>query len=104
MYYNNISSGVKLNLINLSNARYAYVKFLYVDRKNIYTIGEETGDTINYIVPQTFTFQVSSYLAKKYFYAAEGILQISGNAILRNIDRVNWVSSYSDSNNKFDLM
>ena len=66
-------------LVNYQYAEGSKVKLLYTNRKDIYNIDLEKGDTIKYIYPQTFNFEISNNLALQYYECEEGILLVSGN-------------------------
>ena len=73
-----INAGDVVNIVNWNNAQKEKVKLYFIYREAKYTIDLEKGDTVKYIVDQSFTFEVANSLANKYLKLKEGILAVYG--------------------------
>ena len=74
------SNGKRFNIRNTGySGRNAIIKLLYIQRSSKYSIDEGKGDTIKFLLKQSFTYEISSSLASKYYNTNEGILKITGN-------------------------
>ena len=76
------------------------MKLLYVQRKDIYSVELEKGDTIKYLLNQNFKFQITSSLAKRYFDLDEGILAVYGKP---NLSFSNVQYSHIEEYSKYKL-